>query len=170
MKREWRYAILIFVLALLIVGLFEGVNQALVSRWDNLSALVASKIVSLANEERRHLHLPTLTKSQLLTEAAQKKAEDMAARGYFSHQGPDGQEPWIWLTRSGYQYLAAGENLAINFDDSELLDQAWMDSPRHRANILRSDFKEIGVGIARGHYQNTSAVFVVQFFATPVLQ
>lgn len=170
MKKRWRHALLVLVLGLLIVGLFEGINLALLSRWNNLSDLIASRIVALANAERASLNLPGLKENDQLKAAAQQKAEDMAKRGYFSHQSPEGETPWTWLSENGYGYLAAGENLAINFDDSRLLNKAWMNSPAHRANIVRADFQEIGVGIARGRYEGGSAVFVVQFFGTPVLQ
>lgn len=169
MKRRF-YLGIIAGLIIVLGGLVWLGQEVDLSRWNNLSAVVASRLVELANAERSARQLPELKTSASLTAAAEAKAEDMAKRGYFSHEGPAGEQPWTWLVQNNYHYRAAGENLAINFDDSKLLDQAWMDSTTHRANILRSDFQEIGIGIARGRYQGEPAVFVVQFFGTPVLQ
>lgn len=169
-KKNRLYIVTVILLIILVVGLFTGVKKYLLLRWQNLSAVVASRLVDLANTERVSLNLPPLATSSLLSLAAQKKAEDMAANGYFAHEAPDGKSPWFWLDDNGYKYSAAGENLAINFEQSEMLNQAWMKSTLHRDNILRAEFKEIGVGIARGRYEGGPAVFVVQFFGTPVLQ
>jgi hypothetical protein len=42
-----------------------------------------------------------------------------------------------------------------------------MDSPTHRANIVKEKYREIGVGMAKGKYQGRTAIYVVQFFGTP---
>jgi hypothetical protein len=42
-----------------------------------------------------------------------------------------------------------------------------MASPGHRANILNSNFKEIGMGMASGVYEGRPAVFVVELFGRP---
>src|SRR5882757_4641638 len=44
-----------------------------------------------------------------LDQAAQAKANDMATRDYWSHNTPDGQTPWSFITATGYNYAAAGE-------------------------------------------------------------
>ena len=64
-------------------------------------------------------------------------------------------------------FAKAGENLAVNFYESHDVVDAWMRSPSHRENILNKDFTEIGIGTARGVYQNKEAIFVVQMFGTP---
>jgi hypothetical protein len=91
----------------------------------------------------------------------------MAEKGYFSHTGPDGAQPWKWFREAGYRYEYAGENLAVNFNESEDVVNAWMKSPTHRANILKHDFTEVGIGVATGTYKGKEAVFVVQFFGKP---
>ncbi|MEI6553150.1 MAG: CAP domain-containing protein, partial [bacterium] len=75
--------------------------------------------------------------------------------------------PWYWIDQTGYQYSSAGENLAVNFDYSKDVVQAWMNSPTHRANIVKAKYQEIGIGIAEGFYQGRPSVFVVQMFGTP---
>jgi hypothetical protein len=103
----------------------------------------------------------------MLDAAAQAKADDMAAKGYFSHTGPDGKEPWAWIKEAGYSYQYAGENLAVRFTDSADVVNAWMASPTHRANIVKPAYTEIGVGIAQGEFQGQPATYVVQYFGAP---
>jgi hypothetical protein len=104
----------------------------------------------------------------LLEAAARAKAEDMAAKSYFAHTSPEGRTPWYWLDLVGYKYAYAGENLAVDFDDSTDVTNAWMNSPGHRANIMSERYTEIGIATARGSFEGHPTVFVVQFFGRPV--
>jgi hypothetical protein len=133
-----------------------------------LAAVVQSEIISLTNTERSQNNDGALTENIQLDAAAQAKANDMAAKGYFSHTGPDGKTPWQWIEEKGYAYHYAGENLAVRFDDSESVVNAWMASPTHRANIVKSQYTQIGVGVAQGMYEGYPATFVVQYFGTPL--
>src|SRR3989338_912867 len=133
-----------------------------------LAAVLPGVLTSLTNDARAENNLPPLAGNPLLDEAARRKAEDMAALEYFAHTSPSGVTPWSLLSQVGYRYAAAGENLAVNFFDSEDVAEAWMNSPSHRANIVRSDFTEIGVGIAKGTYQGRNTIFVAQFFGKPL--
>lgn len=132
-----------------------------------LAAVVTSTLVTLANQDREQEALGELAVNPLLVAAAKAKAEDMAEKGYFSHVSPDGTEPWFWMRQAGYAYAHAGENLAVNFSDSENVEEAWMDSPAHRANILDERFTEIGIATAVGEYKGEKTTFVVQMFGTP---
>jgi uncharacterized protein YkwD len=132
-----------------------------------ISAVIAADIVRYTNEKRSSLQERTLQENELLQAAAQKKAEDMAARGYFSHEGPDGKSPWQWFDEGGYDYRYAGENLAVRFVDSKDVVEAWMASPSHKANIVKGVYTEIGIGVAQGTYRGSPATFVVQFFGAP---
>ena len=127
----------------------------------------APALISLTNKERNGDHLALLSESELLAKAAQLKANDMANRGYFSHVTPEGKMPWSFMDQVGYHYSQAGENLAVNFFDSEKVAEAWMNSPTHRANILKSGFTEIGIGVSNGVFKGKSTIFVAEFFGTP---
>src|SRR3989344_5925368 len=81
--------------------------------------LAPSAIVALANQDRAAQSIGQLIEDPLLNEAAQAKADDMAAKGYFSHLDPGGNAPWMWLKKAGYYYWSAGENLAVNFSDAD---------------------------------------------------
>jgi hypothetical protein len=133
-----------------------------------LANVLPAVLTNLTNEERKDNEVPTLKENSLLVKAAQAKAEDMAKNGYFAHTSPEGKTPWYWLKEVGYSYKSAGENLAVNFFDSEDVSRAWMNSPTHRANIVKKEYTEIGIGIANGKYQGRNTVFVAQFFGTPL--
>ena len=162
-----RRAYLLVFLALILTaeGLF--VANLLGRSVDELAAVIQSELIAFTNDERADFSLTTLAENEVLNQAALAKARDMAAKGYFSHNGPDGKLPWEWISEAGYRYAVAGENLAVRFVDSHDVVEAWMDSPTHRANILKEKYKEIGIGIAEGTYQGSRATYVVQFFATP---
>lgn len=130
------------------------------------AAVLKSAVINLTNAERSSLGLRSLQSDPTLTLAAQAKAEDMAARGYFSHQGPDGKEPWQWIREAGYDYAYAGENLAVRFYDSADVVEAWMESPSHRANVVKGVYRDIGIGVAEGVYEGQKTTFVVQYFGT----
>jgi len=133
----------------------------------NLAAVLPSVLVMATNDERKDLSAPQLVTNKKLQAAAQLKADDMANRSFFSHVNPDGKQPWHYLQLAGYAYDAAGENLAVDFIDSKDVHKAWMNSPTHRANIIESQFSEIGIATSRGVYEDKDVIFVVQFFAKP---
>lgn len=132
-----------------------------------LAAVISAVLDELTNEQRKAQNLPTLSINSTLNEAAQLKANDMATLGYFAHTSPEGKTPWYWIQKVGYKYQYAGENLAINFTDSKDVTNAWMNSPTHKANIVKDKYTEIGTGVATGMYQGREAIFVAQVYASP---
>jgi hypothetical protein len=165
LKREAILAVLMLVV--IIEGAVLGQEFITFKHTNYLASVLPGVVTALTNDARSADNLAILTDDPTLDTAAQAKANDMSAKGYFSHVSPDGTLPWHWFDSAGYDYEYAGENLAVNFDDSKQLVDAWMASPAHRANILGSHFTSIGVGIASGMYQGKSTIFVVQFFARP---
>ena len=133
-----------------------------------LASVLPGVLTNMTNEKRTENQLASLTTNPLLVQAAQLKANDMAARGYFSHDTPDGKTPWYWLDQVGYTYQYAGENLAVNFVESKDVTEAWMNSPSHRANIVKGNYTEIGIAVSSGMYKGRESIFVVQFFGKPI--
>ncbi len=134
---------------------------------NNFATVVTAVLVDLANNDRISAGVERLASNDALTRAAQAKASDMASRGYFAHTSPDGREPWDFMKDAQYNFEYAGENLAIQFADSEQVEKAWLDSAPHRANLLDTRFTEVGIATAQGFYQGQSTVFVVQMFGKP---
>ncbi len=156
------------ILVLLLVQAAYFVQTRIVFKdTDFLASVLPGVLATLTNKDRAENGIPALVEDAHLSEAAQMKADDMAARGYFSHVDPDGNQPWYWFDKAGYDYTYAGENLAVNFTDSEDVEEAWMKSPAHHANIMKAQYTRIGIGVAQGTYQGKETTFVVQFFATP---
>ncbi len=129
--------------------------------------VTADVLVDLTNESRLALGDNPLSRNDLLDKAATLKGDDMATYGYFSHNSPTGVTPWHWFQQVGYNFLYAGENLAINFTDATEVRDAWLASPTHRANLLDKRFREIGMATISGMYQNEPTIYVVQLFGTP---
>jgi len=113
-----------------------------------LASLTEQLIIQEVNPVREDHGFLDLEVNDKLTKAAQLKAEDMVKRNYFDHNGPNGEKPWTWLEKVDYDYAAAGENLAMNFNDPVELINAWLNSPLHAKNILNGYFTDIGIGIA----------------------
>lgn len=166
LRRSW---LLFFLCVTLATEGFLVAN--LIARQSNanfLAAVVPGEIIALTNDERAQNSVGQLAENSQLDAAAQAKANDMAAKGYFSHVSPDGATPWQWIAGAGYQYQYAGENLAVRFIDSQDVVNAWMASPTHRENIVKPVYTQIGVGVAEGSYQGQPATYVVQYFGTPL--
>lgn len=153
----------------LVLFILPTLNFASYSRSLNLGAVLPSVLSTLTNEERSKNNLPELSVNPLLVQAAQMKAEDMATKSYFAHTSPEGKTPWYWFDLVGYKYTYAGENLAVNFSDSERVTEAWMNSPTHQANIVGKNFTEIGTGVATGTFKGRESVFVAQVYGKPVV-
>jgi uncharacterized protein YkwD len=166
---RFRVAAGILALVITIEALYLAQTFILLPQSSSFAAIFASVLVEQTNESRQMEQLTSLTRNSVLERAAQLKAEDMAAKGYFSHNSPDGKTPWYWFAQAGYDYAAAGENLAVNFTDSKDVTEAWMHSPAHRANIMSGNYTEIGIATAHGMYKGREAVFVVQEFGRPSL-
>jgi hypothetical protein len=165
LRRPW----LVFFLAVILtaegVFVFDLIGRQ--AAFNFLASVLPGEVIALTNDERADNSVGQLRENGQLDAAAQAKADDMAANGYFSHIGPDGKEPWAWITGAGYSYKSAGENLAVRFSDSRDVVEAWMNSPTHRANIVKPVYEEIGVGVAQGTFQGKPATFVVQYFGAP---
>ncbi len=129
-----------------------------------------SGLLQGTNNERVAQGLGSLALNASLNQAAQNKAQDMAARDYWSHNTPDGQAPWTFIVATGYSYQTAGENLAYGFATSTETITGWMNSPGHRANILNGTYQEVGFGIANTpNYQSSGPqTVVVAMYAQPV--
>ena len=160
----------VFILVGIIVNQFIFLTGTLLNKDahnEYMSAVLPSVLVEQTNERRLENNLSVLNVDKSLVTAAQNKANDMAEKGYFSHDTPEGFKPWKFLDDLNYSYVRAGENLAVNFLDSEDVTDAWMRSVTHRDNILNSKYSHIGIATAKGKYNGRDALYVVQFFATP---
>ncbi|MFE3830204.1 CAP domain-containing protein [Streptomyces sp. NPDC059092] len=114
-----------------------------------LAATVA-EVLSRTNAERAAAGLGRLADDPRLTVAAQAFSTDMADRAFYSHTSPEGLRPWDRAAAAGARHRSIGENIACGQRSPREVVQGWMDSPGHRANILKPDFTHLGVGFADG--------------------
>lgn len=112
------------------------------------TSMSSSGLLSSTNGARAQNGVAALSINSKLTAAAQAKANDMAARNYWSHNTPEGNPPWIFVTAQGYQYQKLGENLAAGFSTEQATINGWMASAPHKENLLDSAFTEVGFGYA----------------------
>lgn len=124
------------------------------------------QLLAGTNAQRTAAGLSALTLNQKLSVAAANKAADMFAKGYWAHNSPTGATPWEFISGAGYKYTVAGENLAKNFGNSQGVVDAWMASPTHRANIVKSSYREVGFAVVNGVLNGEETTLVVQMFGT----
>ena len=159
-------AILVLLSIILLIEVGFLIETVVLNNTKFLATIANETLISFTNTNRQSENLSELRVNPLLEKAAQLKANDMAQKGYFAHISPDGVAPWHWFDEVGYDYVYAGENLAINFIDSKDVEDAWMESNLHRANILSNKFTETGIGIATGVFEGNETTFIVQVFGT----
>lgn len=108
-------------------------------------------MLKLVNQERQAAGLPPLAADTALARVARLHATDMFRRGYFSHYTPEGKNPFDRIRKQNIHFLTAGENLALA-PSLNIAHQGLMNSPGHRANILRKSFGRVGIGVMEGGY------------------
>ncbi len=119
------------------------------------SSITKSNVIKEVNYQREIRGIKPLSEDVRLEKAAEEKSNDMINKDYFEHYA-NGLTPWVFISNQNYDYLYAGENLAMDFHTSEGMVRAWMSSPTHRKNILNPDFDDTGIGIIKGEYTDES--------------
>jgi uncharacterized protein YkwD len=107
------------------------------------------RMLDLVNQERAAAGLRPVAADPELTEVARRHSADMFARGYFAHDTPEGRTPFDRMRDENVTFLTAGENLALA-PTLQVAHTGLMNSPGHRANILRPQFGRLGIGIMDG--------------------
>ena len=107
------------------------------------------QMLDSVNRERQAAGLQPLAPDPELTEVARRHSADMFMRGYFAHDTPDGLTPFDRMRAANVRFITAGENLALAPTIS-VAHTGLMNSPGHRANILRREFGRVGIGVMEG--------------------
>ena len=119
----------------------------------------STQVLNLVNKHRRENGLKELTLNSNLSNVAQIKANDMKSNNYFSHTSPTYGSPFDMIKQFGISYKTAGENIAKGQKTPEAVVNAWMNSEGHRANILNSNYTQMGLG-----YTANGVVYWCQMF------
>ena len=131
-------------------------TPALTLAWDvdTFSSTSESQLVALTNQARASAGLKALKVDSTLRSVARWRSKDMIDRNYFSHDIPGYGKVWDKLNAIGYCYIVAGENIGWNNYPDDLataaIQQSFMNSPGHRANILGKAWDVIGIGAYKG--------------------
>ncbi len=108
-----------------------------------------AEMLVLINKERAAENLAPLSADYEMRSVAVKHSADMFERGYFSHNTPEGENPFDQMKDDKVTYRTAGENLALA-PTLKIAHTGLMNSPGHRANIMRPQFGRVGIGILDG--------------------
>jgi uncharacterized protein YkwD len=103
---------------------------------------------ALTNQERAENNLPGLSLNGDLVASARAHSADMAAQNYFSHTSLDGRSAGERIAATGYEAWSWGENIIAGPATPQTVVDGWMNSEGHKANILSSNYCDIGVGYA----------------------
>lgn len=107
------------------------------------------QLLELVNRERAAAGLSPLKLDPALVKVARSHSADMLTRGYFSHYTLEGKSPFDRMRESNVSFLIAAENLALA-PNLQSVHTGLMNSPGHRANILRPQFGRLGIGVMDG--------------------
>jgi uncharacterized protein YkwD len=114
-------------------------------------------LLSAVNFQRLLAGARPLRADALLARAARSHSRDMVAKHYFAHTSPTGSSLRSRVQRTGWTRFRPTWSLAENlaWGTGELataagIVNAWMQSPEHRANLLRKDLQRAGFGVVAG--------------------
>jgi hypothetical protein len=163
--RRYGLVAIIFV----VIGLQLGFNGATTGNvLGRESDITINSLLDQTNQARAQIGETPLKLNSKLDKAAYLKAQDMFAKQYWAHNAPDGTPPWKWFGDVGYDYNEAGENLAKNFTSTGAVMTAWLNSPEHKANILKADYQDVGFAVVDGELDDKPTSLVVALYGMPV--
>lgn len=132
------------------------------------------ELLALINKDRAAAKLAPLVIDKELDVAADRHTADMLNRDFFSHTAPGGGSPGDRIKAAGYGANGWGENIAyvsqgtaLDLVDVQQLHKNLMASPGHKANLMSSAFKEVGLGLAAGDYKGQKVAMLTEAFGTP---
>ena len=126
---------------------------------------IRNDIFNLINNERQSRGYTLLSCDPTLSNIAQAHAEDMYRRNYFSHVSPNGKTLNDRVREGGSSFTYVGENLAMGQNSGRAVVNKWMNSPPHRANILREEFTTMGIGAYGKYYVLILASFTGNIYS-----
>ncbi len=143
------------------------------------ASALESSVLAQINTLRAKRGLRPLKLSPQLAAAARAHSESMARKGFFSHDSANGSDFSTRVRRyygpSGFRSWYVGENLVWRSPDLDASAAValWMSSPPHRANLLRREWREIGLGAihaysAPGVFEGLEVTVVTADFGTRV--
>ncbi|WP_051329097.1 CAP domain-containing protein [Geminicoccus roseus] len=130
-------------------------------------------LLELVNVERAKTGAQPLAFDSALNSAADQHSSWMLATDTFSHTGANGSNPGDRITAAGYTgWNGWAENVALQSvrapsglrDEADRMHEGLMNSPGHRANILNTGLREIGIGLQTGEYRGGDTAMLTEVF------
>lgn len=129
-----------------------------------------TQLLALTNQDRAAANVSPLTLDSNLSTAAMFRCNDMVQNHYYSHTSPTGVK-WSDAIKKYYQYYTlAGENIAQGQYSAESVNQAWLASPEHRANIIKPDYTLVGLAVCPNGSQQDIVEEFMQPYVPPTAQ
>ena len=110
---------------------------------------------------------PALAWNTALITAATSHALDMARNDLASHTGSDGSDGGQRMSAAGYAWSTWGENIGWGFGSVQAMVDWWMASPVHCANIMKPQFKDVGMACVKGTSTDTWSTYWTMDLAAP---
>ena len=141
---------------------YDFLGKTYISTFKENTAWV-NETITMVNAERKKQGLPALVHDPNLDQLAVIKVQDMFEYNYFAHKSPYYGQPWDMATLYEYEFASFGENIARYSTSPKEAVKAWMASPPHKANILKSTYTHIGVAVKKDDY---GKFYWVQLFSS----
>jgi uncharacterized protein YkwD len=142
---------------------------------------LAAETHDRVNDRRTNHDLDELAYDEDLAAIAEAHSEDMAERGYYDHEDPEGNKWGHRYEEYGYDCaietdrgtVTGGENLyqiaysgrSLSATDvAERAVDGWMNSPEHRKNMLQDYWRREGIGVHAFEQDGEQVINVTQNF------
>lgn len=169
LNQSWSTLLAAFVIALVVTTFTYQLPFEQQLTQPQVTAITPVNLISLTNQVRAEQGLNTLGANEELNLAAANKVKAIFANQYFSHTGKDGEKFSSWIKQAGYNhYEIVGENLALGYFDQQAMMNAWMNSPKHKENIVSPFYQDIGMAAATGEFHGKNTTIVVQLFGKQI--
>lgn len=150
-----RFILSLFLLLLTVTPAITSEKGTAPVRPGNFAAPAETEAYLLAavNRIRAENGLPSLRKSEKLTDISRALSRDLARSGALSHTDSKGRDLGARIAASrikGWRLIGENVGRSTGFrNDAEAIVSSWMKSPPHRKNILTRDYDYTGIGTAR---------------------
>lgn len=127
------------------------------------TAEMEAQVQEQINQIRQQQGLEPLRYNEKLAQVARDYSQKMAEQNFFEHTSPQGDTVADRVSSAGIFYFVVGENLFMGTnlpDPTSMAVQGWMESPGHRENILREEYRETGIGV----WQQGDTYYFTQLF------
>lgn len=178
-----RYATVILMAAMLValalvastiqIGKADAADTVTVTGCTGTSVVLdvnEKQMLDFHNQKRVSTGLSKLCVHPALQKAAESHSQEMIDKDYFSHNSANGESFSARVKSFGYNYRAVGENIAWGAGPGGTADSrftSWMNSTGHKASILNTSYREVGIGAVTGTYKTytNATMWTVDFGA-----